>query len=122
MGWIAAFIIIWIIYLILKPKKQQVIKMSAFDAYLIQHHKESQKEANKIPAVVPNINIRMEQPKVVKETTPKLSWTNDLYLGMIKSEKYDTDGLRKEALEAMDITESELDEMLEAYKLPKQKK
>jgi len=49
-------------------------------------------------------------------------WTDDLYLGMIKSGEYDTDALRKEAMEAMDISEAELDERLEAYKLPKQKR
>ena len=126
MGWILLFIAIFIIYQIVKPKGPKPIKMSAFDAYLIQQHQESQKRADKIPAVVPNINITMEQPKAVvednEESVRDNVWTDDLYLGMIKSGEYDTDALRKEAMEAMDISEAELDERLEAYKLPKQKR
>jgi len=109
MGWILLFIAIFVIYQLVKPKGNiHVAKMSAFDAYLIQHHKESQAKADAMP------DVKIEQT----ETFPTIDWTADLYLGMLKSGKCaDEEGLRKEAMEAMNITENELDKLLENYKL-----
>jgi hypothetical protein len=106
MSWILVFIIIFIIYQLIKPKANAVKKMSAFDDYLIQHHKESQKRADSTTTVIPNENTKLKNN----------SWTEDLYLGMIKSDKYDTTSLRKEAMEEMNVTEKQLDELLEQYK------
>ena len=100
---IVLFVIIFIIYQIVKPKGSKPIKMSAFDAYLIEHHKKSLTNAKKINTIVPsNENI-----KIFRDT-----WADDLYLSMIKSGQYDTDSLRKEAMKIMNVTEAELDELL----------
>ena len=112
MGWILLFIVIFIIYKLVIPKKPKA--PNSFDAYLIDHHKKSLAEAEKIPVVVPS-------QKDIKPLR-KNRWVDDLYLGMIKSGQYDTPSLRKEAMEAMKITESELNEMLEQYELNNKKK
>ena len=131
-GWIGLFVVIWICYLLFRPKKSttiettttKVAKMTAFDAFLIEEHEKSKREAAAMPTVVPNINITMPQPPKVEDDVPLRDdmWIDDLYLGMIVSEKYDTDGLRKEAMEAMDVNETELDELVEQYKLDNKKK
>jgi hypothetical protein len=120
MGWILLFIFIFIVYQLVKPKTPTMPKMSAFDDYLIQCHKASQERADKIPDAV-------EQPytpdDLNKELRRNLRWVDDLYLGIIKSgEHYDEEGLRKEAMEVMGVTEKELDELLENYKLTEKKR
>lgn len=110
------FVIIFIIYQVVKPKGPKPIKMSAFDAYLIEQHKESQKRADAIPAVT------FSNTTVNNKTKRDKPWIDDLYLGMIKSGEYDINALRKEAMEVMRVTESELDEMLEQCKIDKKKK
>jgi hypothetical protein len=111
---IILFIIIFVIYQVAKPKESKQVKMSAFDAYLIEQYKESQKKADAIPVIT--------STSIVNTSTKNKSWTNDLYLGMIKCGKYDINDLRKEAMEVMNVTETELDEMLENYKSNKKKK
>ncbi len=113
---IVVFILIFVIYQFVKPKRPKPLKMSAFDAYLIEQHKESQKRADSIP------DITFSNTTVNNKPTRNKSWVDDLYLGMIKSGEYDSEGLRIEAMEAMGITESQLDEMLEQYKIDKKKK
>lgn len=111
---IVVFILIFVIYQFVKPKGPKPLKMSAFDAYLIEQHKESQKKANAMPPIT--FTTTIDTP------TRDKSWTDDLYLGMIKCGEYDTNALRKEAMEAMGVTEAELDEMLENHTINKKKK
>ncbi len=100
--------------------------MTAFDAYLIEQHKASQERANKIPDVIPTVNVTIEQPKaIIEDDEPEINddtTIKELYLGMIKCNKYDTKGIRKEACEALHVTEAELDIMLKEFKLEKKRK
>jgi len=132
MEYLLLFLFIFLIYKLFTASRKtyvenkqtyKVLPMSAFDAYLIQHHQKSLKEAEAIPTVVPNLNITVNQPKpIVEEPLRDEDWIDDLYLGMLASGKYDDAGLRKEAMEALNITALELDEMVEQYKKDKKKK
>ena len=112
-GLIVLFLFIFVVYQFVKPKGPKLPKATAFDLYLMEQHKQSKEKAERIP-----------EPTIVDSTPLRDdTWVDDLYLNMIVSGKYpDKDGLRKEAVQAMKITEDELDEMIEQYKIDNKKK
>lgn len=113
MEYILGFLFILFLYKLITPSRKtykeeyKALKISDFDSYLIERHKESQERVDKM-LVPSSVNDTQHQDK---------SWTDNLYLGMIASEQCDTNALRKEAMEVMSITENELDKLLENYKL-----
>lgn len=124
MEYILLFLFIFLIYKLFTASRKtykeeyKVEKMSAFDAYLIQHHKESQARVDAIPTV----KFEPSESKVESKYEPT-PWIVSLYADMIISGEYpDEAGLKKEACESMGITEKELDELLENYKLDNKKK
>ena len=111
----------------------KVLPMSAFDAYLIQRHKESEENAKLIPnvvfpvsespQVVINNNISAAKPTKVKKEIKEYTLAEEIYLGALKEPgRYPTDDIRREALQEFKCTEEQLNDMVANFKIDKRKK
>jgi len=128
---IILFIVILIGYQIIKPKKP---KVTAFDLFLMEKYEQSKRKSDMIPTYISPLEVKAtiinetkpsvqeDEKEIDKEPTlDDVEFVKDLYLGMIKYNKYADAGLRKEACEALDVTEFQLDEMLKNFKIIKKK-
>ena len=113
------FIIVVILFVLLVISLIRKNKGNSFDEYLIQRHENSLNKSEFIQEPL----IKIDESKNV-ETVKSISVGDSIenyeilesYLGMIKSKKYDTVGLRKEAMEEFKLSKDELDFLLKKYR------
>lgn len=119
MTFLIVILIILLIYLIVRnPKKKP--KSTAFDEFLIQRHLQSEKRAEKIPTITYDEKEGLktdEQSMDLEEDTEDI--IRDLYYSMIKSRKYDTDELKREAMYQLNLSKDELEKELKEFKIDK---
>jgi len=81
----------------------------SFDQYLINHHEESERNAENIESITAKTTTEIE-------ASNEYNFITDMYINMILEGKYDIDGLKKEAMEALGVNEASLELLIANYK------
>ncbi len=108
-GWLVVFLLIFIAFKLVTSKRTKVKKMTAFDEFLIKKHNESEENAKLIPEIKIKTTLEIEADK-------EFDFVTDMYINMILEGKYDIEGLKKEAMEALGVNEAGLELLIANYK------